>query len=176
MHRICLSNYAHNEPAFRKSGKYRFDDPQQKFGTLHCARDFGTCFLETLLPGTGTLAIPRSNYNVRSHVLLLLAARKLILIDFHSTRALATLGLNLSIVAGGSYLGTQQLSRLAYTHRSRPHGILYRSRFDPEQAAIVLFDRGARLVRIYPGSKGVALSSVQELSDTVRSKVPFVLI
>jgi hypothetical protein len=68
------------------------------------------------------------------------------------------------------------LAELVYSHRANPHGIMYRSRFDPDQLAIVLFDRANRYVRVYPGSKPQPLSKVAELSDGVRNKIPFVLV
>jgi RES domain len=176
VHRICNSKDAHAEPGFKASGKYRFDDPKQRFGTLYCARDFGTCFLETLLRGKASLAVARSDYDARSVALLLLDAKQLSLVDTFSTAALARLGLDLAIVAGGNYVATQHLAELVYAHRANPHGIMYRSRFDPDQPAIVLFDRANRHVRVYPGNRAQPLSKVAELSDGVRNKIPFVLI
>lgn len=173
VHRICSRKYGYKEPAFRASGKYRFDDPTQTFGTLYCARDFGTCFMETLLRGPGSLNVARSDYDARAVALLLLDAKQLNLVDMFSSAALAQMALDLSIVAGGSYVDTQRLATLVHQHRSQSHGIVYRSRFDPDQPAIVLFERAVRYVRLYPGCKALPLAKVAELSDGVRSKVPF---
>jgi RES domain len=176
VHRICIGKRTPAEPAFGKSAKYRFDDPKQGFGTLYCARDFGTCFLETLLRGKGSLGVARSDYDARSVVLLLLDAKQLTLVDMFSSAGLAKLGLDLAIVAGGNYTDTQHLGALVHAHPSNPYGILYRSRFDPEQPAIVLFDRASRYARIFPGSKAQPLSKAAELSDGVRNRVPFVFV
>jgi hypothetical protein len=176
LHRIVLTKFARKEPGFRASGRYRFDDAARGFGTLYCARDFGTCFMETLLRGRATRAVPQAAYNARSTVLLLLAADRLRLVDLYSTTALAELELDLAILAAGDYSDTQRLAALIYSHASLAHGIVYRSRFDPEQSAIALFDRAAPFVRRFPGSAPKPLTTVDELSAAVRNRVPFVLV
>ena len=176
VHRICGTEYAAKEPRFRATGKYRFDDPAQVFRTLYCARDFGTCFLETLLRARGSVGVPRADYDSRSVALLLLDPERLRLVDMFSTAGLAALDLDLSIVAGNDYGDTQQLATLAYRHVTAPDGIAYRSRFDPDAMAFVLFDRAAGAVRTYPGAAPVPLKHVDELAAGLRMTVPFRLI
>lgn len=171
VHRIAALAHAAKEPAFRATGTYRFDDPAQVFKTLYCAREFGTCFCETLLRG-GRLMVSQADYDKKAAVLLLLNVQRLNLVDMYSTAALMLLGLDLSIVAGSSYVDTQVLGALAYHHASQPHGIVYRSRFDPDQPAMVLFDRAAAYVRHYPGSKARPFAEVTELVDGLRNKLP----
>jgi hypothetical protein len=175
-HRICTTRFASTEPSFRATGQHRFDDPNSSYGTLYCARDFGTCFLETLLRGASRLVVRKADYRTRSLAILLLDARRLRLVDLFSTVGVASAGLDLSLLAGNNYRVTQAISALVYSHPQQPHGIVYRSRFDPDQPAVALFDRARRLVRLYPGSKAQRLTAVPELADGVRNRVPFVLI
>ena len=172
VHRVAALAYAAKEPAFRATGKYRFDDPTKGFSTLYCAREFGTCFSETLLRGGG-LMVSRAEYDNKAAVLLLLDVQHLVLVDMFTTAALMSLDLDLSIVAGSSYLDTQQLGTLTYHHGSKPHGIVYRSRYDPDQPAMVLFNRARAHVRRYPGSKAQRFATVAELAAGVRNKLPF---
>ena len=176
VHRICATAFASKEPSFRATGHHRFDDPKLSYGTLYCARDFGTCFLETLLRGASRLIVRKVDYQARSHAILLLDVRRLQLVDLFSTAGVASAGLDLSMLAGQNYAATRAISALVHWHPLRPHGIVYRSRFDPDQPAIALFDRAGRMVRRYPGSKAQRLTAVQELSDAVRDRVPYMLI
>ena len=174
--RLCRSARAGAEPAFRATGAHRFDDPAGRYGTLYCAPDFGTCFIETLLRGAASLTVRRVEYHASSVVLLLLDAKRLVLVDLFSTPAVASLGLDLGILTGTSYTDTQQLSGMIHRHPQKPHGIVYRSRFDPDRPAIVLFDGAKRLVRRFPGCTPRPLPAVPQLSDGVRNRVPFVFI
>ena len=176
VHRICATAFASKEPSFRATGQHRFDDPTLSFGTLYCARDFGTCFLETLLRGASGLIVRKTDYRTRSHAILLLDARRLKLVDLFSTAGVTSTGLDLSLLAGRDYAATQAIAALIYSHPQQPHGIAYRSRFDPDQPAIALFDRARQMVRRHPGSRAQRLTAVQELSDAVRNRVPFVLV
>lgn len=171
--RICWTAQAAREPAFRSTGKYRFDDPKQSYGTLYCARDFGTCFFETLLRGAANLAVSRNDYEARSVVLLLLDAERPTLVDLYSTEAVARLGLDLSILSADDYTETQAVSSLVHEHPQQPDGIVYRSRFDPEQSAIALFSRARTRLRRYPASPARRLTAVPELAAGVRNLVPF---
>jgi hypothetical protein len=175
-HRICSTAHATAEPSFRATGKYRFDDANLGFKTLYCAHDFGTCFMETLLRGKSQRHVLKADYDSRSVVLLVLDVKQLELVDMHSTEGLSVLDLDLSIIAGGDYTQTQRIAALAYSHPSAPHGIAYRSRFDPDRMAFVLFDRAARYVRTFPGTLPQPLGSVEELSDALRTRVPFDLV
>jgi hypothetical protein len=172
--RICRTAHAASEPGFRRSGKYRFDSPDQAFRTLYAARDFKTCFFETVVRDQG-LQIPRGEYEARSVVVLLLDTAALNLVPIHGTAA-QQLGLNLAQVAGESYAFTQALSRAIHDHPDQPDGIVYRSRFDDGALAVVLFERGASRVRLFPETRAVALDTAHELTTALRQAVPFVLV
>ena len=57
-----------------------------------------------------------------------------------------------------------------------PDGIVYRSRFDSGTTAVVLFDRAAQRVRLFPGSGPVKFGDAEELTAAVRSTVPYSLV
>lgn len=174
--RICATAAAPNEPAFRQTARYRFDDPAGGFATLYCAPAFATCFVETLVRDASTLLVPLSAYDASSLALLLLDAERLRLADVFSTRALATLRIDLAMLTAARYAATQRLARLIHDHPDRPHGILYRSRFDPDRPALALFERARPHVRLFPGAVPTPLTRVPELFAGLRNQVPFTLV
>ena len=175
-HRICATANAGTEPAFRRTARYRFDDPARGFSTLYCAPAFATCFLETLVRDATALTVSRSTYDATSIALLLLAVEQLRLVDLLSTRGMAALRIDLATLASDRYATTQRLARMIHDHPGQPHGILYRSRFDPDRPAIVLFARAQAHVRLYPGARPAALARVPELAAGLRNQVPFTLV
>jgi hypothetical protein len=173
--RICKTMYSSSEPGFRAAGTYRFDSPDQSFGTLYCARNFKTCFFETIVRDRPDLKIPAADYNNRSAVQLLLDTLKLRLVTIHGDGA-QTLRLNLAELAGADYTYPQALAKAIHDHGSEPHGMVYRSRFDDDALAMVLFERAKPHVRIFPCSTPVALLDAKELGDAIRNTVPFILV
>lgn len=172
--RICRTAYAAREPAFRAAGIYRFDAPDRSFGTCYAARDFKTCFFETVVRDAG-LRIPRSEYDSRSVLVVVLAMLNLHLVPIYGDAA-KKLGINLADVASDNYDYPQALSKSIYQHANQPHGIVYRSRFDDDALAIVLFDRASPRVRLFPSSAPTALPAVPELGNALRSVVDFELV
>lgn len=174
--RICATATAPKEPAFRQTARYRFDDPARGFATLYCAPVFATCFLETLVRDAATLMVPQSAYDTNSLALFLLDAERLCLADMFSTRGLATLRIDLATLTAARYADTQRLARLIHDHPEQPHGILYRSRFDPDRPALVLFARARPHVRLFPGAVPTPLTRVPELAAGLRNQLPFTLV
>ena len=134
-HRICATANAGTEPAFRRTARYRFDDPARGFSTLYCAPAFATCFLETLVRDATALRVSRCTYDANSIALLLLDAEQLRLVDLFSTRGMAALRVDLATLASDRYAKTQRLARtdprspgaaarntLSVPLRSRPGG------------------------------------------------------
>lgn len=173
--RIALTKHCATEPSFRKARRYRFDAPDGSFGTLYCARDFKTCFLETLLRDRPGLDVLQADYAARSVLMLLLDTSRLRLVSLHGDAAII-LRLDSAELMGMDYDYTQALSKMIYDHPSKPDGIVYRSRFDSEYSAVALFDRAHLHVRLFPNSTPVSLSAARELGDAVRSAVPFILV
>lgn len=176
--RIGSIAYAATEPGFRASGSYRFDDPGRAYQTLYCASEFVTCMTETLPRNSTRLRVPQTWLGERSLVAMLVDVMKLSLVDLFSSKALATLELDLAIVAGDDYRTTQALARLIHDHPSAPDGIVYRSRFSPDADALVLFERTKRkkAVRLYPGTTPIPLAKAQEATDAARRVVPYVVV
>ncbi|SDA10782.1 RES domain-containing protein [Nitrosospira sp. Nsp18] len=106
---------------------------------------------------------------------MLLDTLKLRLVAIHGDGA-QTLRLNLAELAGGDYTYPQALAKAIHDHASEPHGMVYRSRFDDDALAMVLFERAKPHVRIFPSSTPVALLNAKELGDAIRNTVPFILI
>ncbi|HEX4448088.1 MAG TPA: RES family NAD+ phosphorylase [Polyangiaceae bacterium] len=177
--RICRTVHAGGEPGFRAAGIYRFDSPDRSFGTCYLARDFQTCFFETVVRDTvlndGRLEIARSEYDSRSVVVLLLETSKVNLVPVHGAGA-KKLGVNLADVAGADYAFPQALSKAVHDHASQPHGIVYRSRFDDDALAVVLFDRAKGYVRLFPSSAPTPLAAVPEMGDALGSELEFALV
>lgn len=180
--RICASAYAHLEPSFRATKKYRFDDPQGKFGTLYCSPSFLTCYYETVVrsaeldPTGNYIPISRAYHDSRSLVQIVVDLSKLRLVKLMDSGA-AQMGFDASVLMGAKYRPTQALARALYSHPNQVHGAVYRSRFDMESMAIVLFDRALPHVQLYPGSTPVSLTRLDELISPLKVlPVPIALV
>ena len=173
--RIVRTAFSALEPGFRATTTYRFDAPDQSFETLYCARDFKTCFLETVVRDRPDLNIPKSEYDSRSVVLLLLDTSKLRLVSLHGNAAIR-MRLDFSDLMWKKYEYTQALSKSIHDHTDAPDGIVYKARFDPEAKSVVLFNRAQPHVRLFPGSKPVEFKDARELCDAVRATVPFSIV
>ncbi len=97
--------------------------PDGSFGTLYCARDFKTCFLETLLRDRPILAVLQADYDARSVLILLLDTSRLRLVSLHGDAAII-LRLDSAELMGMDYDYTQALSKMIYDHPSKPDGIV----------------------------------------------------
>lgn len=173
--RIIKTGHGASEPRFKKSGSNRFDAPDQGFGTLYCAHDFKTCFLETLVRDSSSLCIKKSDFDTRSVLFLLLNTSQLRLVPVHGDAAIQ-MRLNPSDVAGKDYAYTQALAKSIQDHHDAPDGLVYRSRFDDVKRAVVLFERAEKHVRRFPQSSPVEFKDVRELCDAVRTTVPYRLV
>lgn len=173
--RIVRTKYRSSEPSFRKEAIYRFDSPDKSFGTLYCARDFKTCFLETVVRDRPTLRIPGNEYDSRSVVFLLLDTSQLDLVPLYG-KAITQMRLDSADLLGKDYGFTQTLAKDIHDHPDAPDGMIYRARFDTDSLAIVLFDRAIPRVRLFPRSSPVKFKDARELCDAVRATVPFSLV
>lgn len=172
--RVARLAFASSEPSFRNAAVYRFDAPDKSFGTLYAARDFATCFFETIVREGGP-EIPRSEYESRGVACLLVDALKLRLVPLHGDGA-KQLGLNLAQLASADYSVTQALAKEIHDHPEQPHGIVYRSRFDDGAFAVVLFERARPHVRLFPSTSVVALTDAPELAEAVQQVWRFKLV
>jgi hypothetical protein len=173
--RLCRTAHAAREPWFRSTATYRFDAPDRSFGTLYAARNFKTCFFETIVRDRPGFQIARTDYDARSVVLVLLSTLSLNLVPIYGAEG-QRLRIDPAKAMGERYDYPQALAKAFHDHPDRPHGIVYRSRFDDDTLAVVLFDRARRHVRLFPRSRPVALGDARELGDGVRHTFPFELV
>lgn len=180
--RICSTEYAHLEPSFRAVKKYRFDDPDGSFETLYCSPSFLTCYYETVVRGaalddrTQCIPVSRAYHDSRSLVQIVVNLSAMRLVQLMDDGA-SQMGLDASILMGAKYSPTQAIARSIYEHSDCVHGAVYRSRFDMQSTALVLFDRAKAFVRSYPASSPVPLTNLDELISPLKSlPVPVALV
>ncbi len=112
---------------------------------------------ETLLPAPGTLAaitrsasgatVPVSSSMVADHGLTLVTpVEPLRCVDLRGP-GLARVGADARLTTG-SHLVAQRWSLAFWSHPSAPDGILYRSRRDPAETALAIYDRAGRKIRV----------------------------
>lgn len=123
---------------FGRTGLSRFDDPRCRFGVLYTGATLECAVVETLAWTTGRVVVTNDT----------LAARRLCqiwpnphlrLVDLAGP-GLTELGAD-GRLATGSHRLAQRWSRWLYGHPEAPDGLLYRSRHDPSQLAVAVYDR-----------------------------------
>ena len=170
--RIAPTAYATGAPYFRFSQIYRFDSPAGSFGTLYCASTYKTCFCETLIRDTVGRRVKQSAIDDRSLCFLMCDLSQMRLVRLYGDSAL-NMGLDHAELVGKDYTATQQIAQEIHDHPDEPHGMVYQSRFASPNLAVVLFDRAKPHVANLPGYLPQPLSSLNALSDAVRSAVKF---
>jgi len=120
---------------FGRSGEGRFDDPARRFRVLYLAPSPQAAFIETI-GGRAAVTSRELSDRVMSAVVSRRAAR---VVDL-SGRHLTALGLDARVFAG-AYRVSQRWSAAFHGHYEQPDGVLYRSRRDPSQLAIALYER-----------------------------------
>lgn len=129
---------------FGRAGQARFDAPDGRYGVCYCGLDDAAAFVETILrdQDLGGLALADL---ARRAIADGVITRPVRLVAFGGTglrRLRATAG-----TVHATYRVTQAWSHALWSHRDRPDGIRYRSRFDDDQHCVALFDRAAAAVR-----------------------------
>lgn len=120
---------------FGRAARGRFDDPTRRFGVLYVGISPHAAFIETIDPRP--VIFPEE---LVSRVMSsLVAARSARVVDLTGQR-LAGLGLDARIFAGNRSIA-RAWSRAFHEHPDRPDGLLYRSRRDPSQLALALYER-----------------------------------
>jgi hypothetical protein len=163
--RISTMTRAPREPSFHTGGGSRFDDPEATFETLYAARKFSTCFLETVVRDKDRREIAQGELAQRALVLLAVDTSALKVVELHGSGARA-LGLNAAQLQAvdNDYALTRAIAKALHDHDARPHGLVYRSRFNDEELALVLFGRARPYVRILPGATPVSLLETIEVT------------
>jgi RES domain len=129
---------------FGRSGRNRFDDPQNEYGVLYAARDPYGAFIETFGQSTGNASISTAGL-ARYSLARLAAQRPLRLLDITASGSLARIGADGRLFAG-EHSVAQSWSRALYEHPyAAIDGILYPARHDPNCSAMAIFDRAPQI-------------------------------
>lgn len=131
-------------PVFFGPGKrvpplYRFDPASRRFGILYAGLSFEAALAETILRNPSIRSVRLSEITTRS-VSRLRVDRSLRMVKMYD-EGLSQLGLD-SAISTGPYEPCGLWSDALWDHRDRPGGIAYRSRHDPAQICLAIFQRG----------------------------------
>jgi hypothetical protein len=135
IHRIHLTS--RRAKFFGRTATWRFDSPDRSFGTLYAALSEQACFVETILRGSDRL-VAQSELDIRSLCRIGLV-RDVRVVPLHGEH-LAQLSAS-AVVSAGPYALSRRWAQAIHSHPEQPDGIVYRSNFDNDQFAVVLFDR-----------------------------------
>ncbi len=147
----------HAAKFFGRSRTHRWDATGGEFGVMYTGATPSVSFAETLLPAPGTLAaitvsasgatVPVSGSMVANYGLALVTPMEpLRCVDLRGP-GLARVGAD-GRLTSGLHLVAQRWSLALWSHPSAPDGILYRSRRDPDDTSLAIFDRAGEKVRV----------------------------
>lgn len=125
-------------PGIGKPPAGRFDSATGTFGVLYCAETFAGAFIETVLRNPARRLIGMAEIESRS-LAVIGTSRTTNFVDLQGD-GLQQLGLDGSIFTG-PYENCGLWTDALFHHPKCPDGILYRSRHDPGQTCIALFER-----------------------------------
>lgn len=128
---------------FGRQGNWRFDSPNNRFGTLYAGLSEHVCFIETLLRGKGCL-VAESELQIRSFCRFT-TSRQVRLVQLYG-RHLAPLGASAAVTSIPDYSVSMRWSQALHSHRDQPDGILYKSNYDNDEFALVLFCRAENAI------------------------------
>lgn len=147
LHRI--SRHDSGEPYFGRRAAYRFDDPDQVYGTCYCGLDLDTAVAESILhdelPKHGMFEIARSELSTKFLSKFVPATAEGVLTVADLTgHNLKKLGGDNGISSEYPYDTTQRWSAAVHAHPAGVDGILFVSRQLNTKKAVVVFDRPPR--------------------------------
>jgi hypothetical protein len=134
---IRVHSASRNAIYFGRSGNSRFDAPAGEYGGLYLAINAYGAFRETVLRLT-TIKVVEIKELVKKALSIITIDRDLQLVDL-TGMGLAHIGADARLTTG-SYQVSQQWSLTLWKHPDRVDGIYYRSRLDPSQFCILLFE------------------------------------
>jgi len=123
---------------FGKTGNWRFDSPNKDYGTLYAAMSEQACFVETLLRGLNSF-VAQSELDIRS-LCSFRVIREIRLVRAYGPH-LNSVGASSVVTSTSDYEVCQRWSQKFHSHPDAPDGILYRSNYDNDELALVLFNR-----------------------------------
>jgi hypothetical protein len=124
------------------SARYRFDDPEGRYGVLYLAQQPAGAFIETFGQLVTTPECPRriTSQELSTRALCELVARRPVRLVDLTGEGLARIGADARIFAG-DHQDAQLWSKAIHEHPFEVDGLLYPSRHDPKQLASGIFDR-----------------------------------
>jgi hypothetical protein len=120
---------------FGKTGRHRFDDPQNQYGVLYASADLDGAFSETFA-GVSSLSVSSLTVNGWS---VIESRRALRLCDLRE-HGLARIGAD-GRLCTGSRRDAQAWSRQLWRHPATIDGICYPARTDLSKTSVAIFDR-----------------------------------
>jgi hypothetical protein len=123
---------------FDRSGRGRFDGPQQGYGILYVGEDVCAAFIETFGRIHGAKGVSEVLLRQRNLVEIKVD-RPLVLVDLIGS-GLVKLGADARLTAG-KYTKARRWARAIHEHPQQVDGIRYRSRHDPNRLCCGFFDR-----------------------------------
>lgn len=127
---------------FGRTGQWRYDDPERRYGVLYVAAGLEGAFVEGCLHdatvGTSTPLLSERFLEQRCVAKIRFAGR-LRLVDLTGP-GLAAIGADARLCVG-DYRIAQLWSRAIWRHPQQPDGVLYLSRHNPKILCAAVFDR-----------------------------------
>jgi hypothetical protein len=126
---------------------YRFDSATGAFGALYVGLSFTAAFVETVLRNPQRKMVAYCEVETRSSSLIY-CRRELKVVRLHGG-GLQMLGLDNSI-STGPYEPCSAWADALWRHPQAPDGVAFRSRHDPDQVCLAIFERPEMPLRAEP--------------------------
>ena len=126
---------------FGKTGNYRFDAPDGSYGVMYMGADLQCAFIETFGEMVRSGLVTMAALKLKKFSLIR-PSRPLRLVDLVSSGELIRLGADARLFSG-DYEVAQRWSAALWGLKSKPDGILYPARHDPQRRACAVFDRAS---------------------------------
>lgn len=124
---------------FGTSGSNRFDAPAGEYGVLYVGADAHCAFIETFGHATGARSVTVGELASKG-MATVKCSRPLRLLDL-TGKGLARIGADARLTSGDDYGLSHRWSRAIHDHPSKPDGVLYRARHDPQRLSAAIFER-----------------------------------
>lgn len=133
----------HYNKAGGTGSRFRFDAPNDEYGTLYASQEFDACVAETIVrdrfvAGALPLQIEENELAQRSISTLTVAGGILKLADL--TEAILHLGCTAEVLSHSDYTAPNLWSRALQQHPAMVDGIIFRSRYANKES-VAIFDR-----------------------------------
>jgi hypothetical protein len=133
---------------FGRSGKNRWDSPDQSYGVMYAGETWQGAFMESVLHDPVKKRVMESELE-KSSMALLKTTAPLRLIDVSETKVLRALEISESDTKAAKYGMPQSISKAIHTAGWNVHGIRYASRLAPAYACLALFDCPVDMIAVH---------------------------